>query len=218
MAPSPQYQSLVSQHSKLRSHLLPKTLNPTGNYPDRIRTATLAYRVLSHAEIESYLEDRALEVALEAMKAWQHKRRSSKTLLGLLAFSGQDIESPPNSLDLSQPKPSASWEDRITLSHRIQAAMNRFAYSVKINHGIKETNIRSLLLPIGVEFPDLDPILIADLNSFAEQRGEAAHSSSRNYLTKQQIDPQVELTRIESIIGRLLVIDQAIDQLLLEVS
>ncbi len=217
MAASQQYQYLVREHSKLCCDLLPKTFDPTGNYPDRVLTATLAYRVLSHAEIESYLEDLALETALDAIKAWKDRRKSSKTLLGLLAFSGQEIESPPNSIDLTQPTQSPAWEDKIQLSNRIESAMNVFSYAVKNNHGIKEDNIHRLLLPIGIEFHELDPLLIADLNSFAQERGEVAHLSSRKYRTKQQIDPQNELARVKSIIARLIHIDRAVDKLLLEI-
>ncbi len=217
MAASPQYQALVKEHAKLCRDLLPKDFDPTGNYSPSVLTATLAYRVLSHAEIESYLEDRAFDTALYAIKAWKDKRKLSKILLGLLAFSGQEIESPPNAVDLSQPTQSPSWEDKIQLSNRIDSAMNVFHYAVRNNHGIKENNIHRLLLPIGIEFHELDPILIADLNSFAEERGVVAHLSSRKYRTNQQIDPKNELARVKSIIARLINIDQAIDKLLLEI-
>jgi len=217
MAASQQYQDLVREHAKIRRELLPKVFDLTGSYPDKILTSTFAYRVLSHAEIESYLEDRAFEAALDAIKAWKDKRKSSRILLGLLAFSGQELESPPSSLDLSQLTQSPSWEDKIQLSNRIESAMNVFSYAVKNNHGIKENNMHRLLLPIGIEFHELDPILIADLNSFAEERGEVAHLSSRKYRTKQQIDPKDELTRVKSIIARLINIDKAIDKLLLEI-
>jgi len=217
MGASLQYQYLVRGHAKIRRDLLPMIFDPIGDYPDKILTATFAYRVLSHAEIESYLEDRAFETALEAIKAWKDKRRISKILLGLLAFSGQEIEFPPNSVDLTQPTQSPTWEDKIQLSNRIESAMNVFSYAVKNNHGIKETNIHRLLLPIGIELQELDPVLIADLNSFAKERGEVAHLSSRKYRTKQQINPKEELTRVKSIIARLIKIDKAIDKLLLDI-
>jgi len=218
MAASPQYQDLVREHAKICRDLLPKNFDPTGYYPDSVLTSTLAYRVLSHAEIESYLEDRAFETALMATKAWKEKRKPSKTILGLLAFSGPNIESPPISVDLSQPTQPPSWEDKIQLSNRIESAMKVFSSAVKNNHGIKENNIHRLLLPIGIELHELDPVLIADLNSFAEERGEVAHLSSRKYRTKQQIDPKYELARVKSIIVRLINIDQAIDKLLLEIT
>ena len=217
MAASPQYQGLVEEHAKICHALLPKDFDPTGNYSPGVLTATLAYRVLSYAEIESYLETRALETALSAIKAWKDKRKLSKILLGLLAFSGQEIESPPNAVDLSQPTQSPSWEDKIQLSNRIESAMNVFSYAVRNNHGIKETNMHRLLLPIGIEFHELDPVLIADLNSFAEERGETAHLSSRIYRTRQQIDPKEELARVKSIISRLINIDKAIAKLLLDI-
>ena len=217
MAASTQYQHLVREHARISRDLLPKTFDPAGNYDDKTLTATLAYRVLSHAEIESYLEDRASETALDAIKAWKDKRRSSQIILGLLAFSGQVIESPANAVDLSQPTQSPTWEDKIQLSNRIEAAMSVFSYAIKNNHGIKENNVHRLLLPIGIELHEIDPILVADLNSFAEERGEVAHLSSQKYRTKRQIDPKDESVRVKSIIARLIKIDQAIDRLLLEI-
>lgn len=217
MAASPQYQDLVREHAKISRELLPKVFDLTGSYSEKILTSTLAYRVLSHAEIESYLEDRAFEAALDAVKAWKDKRKPSRIIIGLLAFSGQEIESPADSLDLSQPTQSPSWEDKIQLSNRIESAMGIFSYVVRNNHGIKESNMHRLLLPIGIEFHELDPILIADLNSFAEERGKVAHLSSRKYRTKQQIDPKDELIRVKSIIARLINIDRAIDGLLLDI-
>ena len=218
MAASPQYQHLVREHAKLRRDLLPMGFDPIGDYPDKVLTATFAYRVLSHAEIESYLEDRVHETALMAVKTWKDKRKTSKTLLGLLAFSGQEIESPPNAIDLSQPTQPPAWQDKIKLSDRIDVAMNIFSYAVKNNHGIKEDNIHRLLLPIGIELDELDTTLIADLNSFAKERGEVAHLSASKYRTKQQINPKEELTRVKSIIARLIDIDRLIDKLLLEIA
>jgi hypothetical protein len=218
MSESPQYQSLVSEHERLCRDLLPVEFVTSGIYPDNVITATIAYRLLSHAEIETYLEERASETALAAVKAWEDKRRASKTLLGLLAFSGQNIKSEPNTLDLSQPDKSGDWKDKIQLSKRLKNAINVFMHAIRNNNGIREDNIYCLLLPIGVELSDLDPILITDLDSFGVRRGEAAHTSSRKYRASQQVNPKDELDKVKSIILRLNTVDETINALLLEIN
>lgn len=218
MKASSQFINLVREHARLCHNLLPREFNLTGDYPEDVLTRTLAYCILCHAEMESYLEDRALEVALNAKKSWDERGKVCKTLLGLLAFSGQDIEEPPNAVNLDTPEPPRLSEDKIQLTKRIDVAMNVFYYAVKKNNGIKEKNIHRLLLPIGVAPSDIDPILIADMNSFAEQRGEIAHLSWRKYRATQQINPQNELRKIKSIISRIIKIDQCINILSSEIS
>ncbi|HUV56297.1 MAG TPA: HEPN domain-containing protein [Dehalococcoidales bacterium] len=214
MASSKQYKKLTKELARLRCELLPKEFSLSGDYPPEVFTKTVAYRVLAHAEIESYIEDRAYEAALTATTEWENSKKVSKTLLGLLAFSGQTMGEPPDSVNPSQPSQTSNWDDKIRISNKIKTAMNIFYNAIINNHGIKEKNILRLLLPIGIEVDKLDPVLLADLNSFAEVRGEAAHLSASKYRAKQQINPKDELRTVESLANRLIDIDRCIDQLL----
>lgn len=213
MASSNQYKKLKKELARLRRELLPKKFRRSGNYPPEVFTKTNAYRVLAHAEIESYIEDRAYEVASTAIGEWNNKKKVSKTLLGLLAFSGQNMEEPPDSVNPSQPSQVSTWGNKIRISNKINAAMNVFCNAITNNHGIKERNLLRLLLPIGIEADKFDPVLLADLNSFAEVRGEVAHLSASKYRAKQQVDPRDELRTVESLVNRLIDIDRCIDQL-----
>jgi len=215
VATSNQYKKLKRELTRLRRELLPKKFNLSGDYPSEIFTKTLAYRVLAHAEIESYLEDRALQTALTAIKAWKRRKEVSKTLAGLLAFCGRNMEEPPPSLRPEQQSQSNTWDDKIRLSNKVDLAMNDFYLAVQNNHGIKERNILRLLLPIGIEVDELDPVLLADLDSFAELRGKAAHLSASKYRTRQQVNPKDELRKVKSLLTRLVDIDRAISQLLI---
>lgn len=214
MASSNQYKKLTEELMRLRCELLPEEFNFIGDYPPEVFTKTVAYRVLAHAEIESYIEDRAYEAALTATREWENRKKVSKTLLGLLAFSGQNMEEPPDSVHPSQPTQASTWDDKIRISNKIKTAMNVFHNAITNNNGIKEKNLLRLLLPIGIEVDELDPILLADLDSFAKVRGEAAHLSARKYRAKQQVDPKDELRTVKSLVQRLIDIDTAINQLL----
>lgn len=213
MASSSQYKRLIEELTRLQRELLPEEFEVSGDYPPEVFTKTVAYRVLVHAEIESYIEDRAYEAALTATREWENSKKVSKTLLGLLAFSGQNMEEPPDSVNPSQPSQASTWDDKIRISNKIKMAMNIFYNAVANNNGIKEKNLLRLLLPIGIEVDELDPLLLADLNSFAEIRGEVAHLSASKYRTKQLVNPKDELKTVESLANRLIDVDRCIDQL-----
>lgn len=44
-----------------------------------------------------------------------------------------------------------------------------------LNHGIKETNLLRILLPLGVRVEDFDATWISTVETFSSLRGEAAH-------------------------------------------
>lgn len=59
--PSKHYSDLKTSIRSLRRHLLPAKFDPTGTYRDRVFTGVVAFRVLSHAAIEQYFEERSID-------------------------------------------------------------------------------------------------------------------------------------------------------------
>jgi hypothetical protein len=204
MSSSSRFRTLTKELNRLKRQFLPK-INPTGIYSDRQLALTIAYRVLAHAEIEAYIEDRVVEVAIDSVKDWKNRGKTSRTLLSLLAFSGQMMDVPPNKL--ASPK-------GIRIDEKIESAVTFFMYTIKHNHGIKEANVLALLLPIGIDIDDLDSDLLATLNTFGKERGLVAHSSATSYRTNQLPDPVNESNRIQQITQGLLQIDRLINALI----
>jgi len=196
MPKSVRFRMLTKELNRLKKQFIPK-INPTGSYSDRQLALTLAYRVLVHAEIEAYFEDRVWEVALNAKNHWDSQGKTCRTLICLLAFSGQMMESPPDTLSPSKGSKKV-LEGKIKINEKIDSAIESFKRVIKQNHGIKEANILALLLPIGIDTDDLDPGL-ATMNTFGEERGLVAHCSATS-TTIQAPDPANELDRIEQII------------------
>jgi hypothetical protein len=64
MPESSSFAAMRSRIDDLRDIFLPKEFDPTGSYEDDQRTRTIAFRLLAHAEIESFLEDRAKALVL----------------------------------------------------------------------------------------------------------------------------------------------------------
>lgn len=169
-----------------------------------------------HAEIESYIEDRVLEVAITATRFWDQYKQANRTILGLIAFSDQKMEKPPESLNPVQPTQNKVWTNKLDLSKKIASATEIFYSAVENNHGIKEKNLLRLLLPIGIEVDGLDQVWIADMNSFADIRGELAHKSATKYSARQVIDPKIVLKNAESLLRGLNILDIEIENLLID--
>lgn len=212
MSSSSRFRTLTKELNRLKRQFLPK-INPTGIYSDRQLALTIAYRVLAHAEIEAYLEDRVQKVAIDAKKDWDNKGKASRTLLSLLAFSGQIMELPPDTLAPTKGT-KLLLPERVKLDKKINLAITCFVKAIKQNHGVKESNVLALLLPIGIDSDDLDSVLLATLNTFGEQRGLVAHSSATSYRTTQLPDPVNELNTIQQITQGLLQIDKLINALI----
>jgi len=169
-----------------------------------------------HAEMESYIEDRVRDVAVAATRFWGRYKLANRTVLGLIAFSDQKMDKPPESLNPVQPTQKRDWSSKLDLSKKIASATEVFYSAVESNHGIKEKNLLRLLLPIGIEVESLDPVWIADMDSFANDRGEVAHKSAAKYRAKQVIDPESVLKKAESLLEGLKLLDDEIEKLLID--
>jgi hypothetical protein len=213
MSRSSRFITLTKELNRLKKQFLPK-INPPGiYYSDRQLALIIAYRVFAHAEIEAYLEDRVKKVALDAKINWDNHGKTSRTLLSLLAFSGEVMDVPPDTLSPIKGSKKVALE-KIKLDKKIEIAVNCFMKAINQNHGLKEANILALLLPIGIDSDDLDLDLMLDLNTFGEQRGLVAHSSAISYMTRKPPDPADELNQIQQITKGLSQIDELINALI----
>lgn len=213
--PSPRYAALSERVGELREQLLPVEFDPAGCYTEgtALRTKTLAFRVLAHAEIEAYLEERVIEVAQTAWRAWKSAREVSPTLLHLLAFSGLTMDEPPDTLLAPDANKGKFWSEKIDVDARLRRAVQQFVRKVsKENHGIKEHNILSMLLPIGIKHSEIDQIFLAAANSFGEKRGEAAHAGAFALL-QAGVDPKSDYDEVLSLVRFLAEVDDAVTRL-----
>ncbi|MFN9403275.1 MAG: hypothetical protein ACK57R_05995, partial [Dolichospermum sp.] len=94
MPKSDKFITLRTQLNRLKNEFIPE-ISPTGLYSESQLSRTAAYRVLAHAEIESYLEERAWEVVQNAKTLWT-KGKTTRTLICLLGFSGLTMDKPPD--------------------------------------------------------------------------------------------------------------------------
>jgi hypothetical protein len=213
--PSERFLQLTAQLSTLRGHLLPNPFEETGLYEDheKVAASALGYRVLSHAEIEAYFEDRALEIVNRARLAWENSSHISRVSLCLMAFSGLTMALPPDSLQPPSENKRRIWPDLLDLGRRLRPVFTEYNTYVRTeNHGIKEKNLLSILLPIGIEHSSLDPAFLVEIDSFGSMRGHTAHTSSRAAV-RRAVDPKEEFNRVESLLGGIEAIDRLLDEL-----
>ncbi len=215
--PSSRLSTLQAQLQALREHLLPDPFEPTGMYEDAgVYTRSLAYRVLAHAEIEAFLEDRALEAVTKARAVWDSDRHVSRVVLSLVAFSGKEMALPPDSLAAPNDNKAKSWPALIDINERLIPILSAFHRLVRNdNHGIKERNLLSLFLPIGLDHQKLDPAFLVAMETFGSLRGQAAHTST-NMSVQQAVDPAVEHKRVSDLLPGLISLDTAIEAMLEE--
>jgi hypothetical protein len=215
---SARYLQLIEQLKTLRTCLLPPGFDPTAVYDDQeaVSTRALAYRVLSHAEIESFFEDRSLEPVSRAQAVWEQTRNVSHVALCLLGFSGKEMAPPPTTLEAPSDNKRKSWPALIDIGQRLLPIIAAFHHHVRNeNHGIKERNLLALLLPIGIDHVKIDPAFLTDMESFGILRGLAAHSSGKT-TARQAVDPEMEYKRVLALLPGIAVIDAEIDTLLKE--
>ncbi len=196
---------------ELRRMFLPEEFDPTGSYPEEQTTQTFAFRLLAHAEIEGFLEDRAKELSKTALAAWRNGKKPSTSLVSLVAFSGLEHRTPPGTLAAPQPSQSKTWPKEVELDERIVAAVTAFHRRLSQNHGIKEENLLGILLPIGLSTGDIDPTLLAELNSLGSDRGTTAHTSVQHVTIVP--DPRDELKRVQRILEQLQAVDIKLETL-----
>lgn len=212
MPKSDKFITLEMQLDRLKDEFLPE-ISPTGSYSESQLSRTAAYRVLAHAEIESYLEERAWTIVIDAKKAWE-TGKTTRTLICLLGFSDLTMDKPPDTLKKPSNVKQDNHDKRLEITEKINSAIKSFKKIIDNNHGVKEKNILALLLPIGIDSDDLDPAWLADMNTFGEKRGLVAHTSATSYMTIQTPDPANELNTVTQIKNELLRIDELINNLI----
>lgn len=214
--PSKRFSVLQGRIKELKRLLLPSRFDPTGSYKDplRITTRALSFRVLAHAEVETYLEDRVLEIATAALKAWEDKQFVSPATLHLLAFSGRSFDRPPETLRPPDEQKAKDWPSRISINDRFSKCISEFHKRVRTeNHGVKEKHILDLLLPVGFDVSKCDVLFLQTMNNFGEARGAVAHTSGKSHIQKA-VDPKDELNILHEILASLVSVDLELDRVL----
>ena len=118
MPKSLRFRQLTKELNRLKKQFLPRKFSEINDYSERQLALTFAYRVFAHAEIESYLEDRVWDTVLAAKNIWDNQGKASRVLLCVIAFSGQEMEAPPDTLTPLKGKKNLP-EDKLTITKKL---------------------------------------------------------------------------------------------------
>ncbi len=194
MGQSRRYRLLERRLEQLRRRMLPKSFSPTGSYSELQLDRARGYRLLVHAEIEAFLEERASEVVTSAFDSWRADLKPRHTVISLLACLRPADKS------------------FTSLTEAVGFSFGRFNQAIKDNNGIKQDNLQKFLPPAGVDWAAIDGTWLSTLNSFGTARGEVAHTSIRVH---QPIDPKSEYDTVKiRILPGLRDLDEAMQLLL----
>lgn len=189
---------LITRLKFLENNILPSE-RVNGNYSKKEQDLIRSFVLLTHAEIEAFLEDLAKSRVTKSLSDWNTLRAKSNCIKSVVSFVG-------NELNFENDINSKNIQYRInkTIAHYMTAVVDK-------NHGIKEKNILRVLLPLGIEVNELDQTWLSVMESFGSTRGLYAHSS---FTVQTSIDRNTELNRIKNqILPELINIDLLIKKL-----
>jgi hypothetical protein len=172
-----------------------------GVYPGarKVQARTRAFLVLSHAEVESYLEDWAKEIARKAEVLWTAKRKVSTPLLFLHASLGRPLG------NLETLNGGTAKDPETRLSDSVVKLFQDYYSSIKDNHGIKEKNVLALFTPLGISKSAFSATLAPGLDSLGAKRGTHAHYSAKSVTTP--LDPESTYKEVVQLVDDLKTLD-----------
>lgn len=212
MAASALFNDFASRIAEIKGHLLPEIkedLSYSKEEIDQLR----GFLVLVHAEIEDFVETRILDEITLRKKQWSAEPRvASGVLMGVIAFCGRNWPATVDSATALPNTDAPRWQFRDMHCRLAQAVTDINRVIRECNHGVRQQNMLSLLLPIGFSFDEIrDLNLLDDLDQLGRFRGETAHRSARR--VTQEPDPADVQNRVDRVMENLERLDRAIAQL-----
>ncbi len=182
MRQSRRFRSLQRRVEQLRRAFLPRRYSDTGAYAQPVIDRARAFRLLVHAEFESYIEDIVQESVEKAIQKWTRSGKITTPILAITAsYEGVDRINDFSNYQKKQPP---------TITTIVHKAKIHFEYNKSQNHGIRIQNILSLLSQVGIAQNDLEAAWLGAIDNFGVARNEVAHSSGARGYVAYQTDPR----------------------------
>lgn len=190
MAASVRLQTLEIRLGNLRSTFLPSEFDPTGTYDQDIYDRTTAFRIMAHAEFESFLEDIITETVEAAINQWNLSKAASVPLLCILS-SFEEVDR------INAFKGYAANKRPPTLTTLVHKAFTHFKHNVGNNNGIRTENLLALLIQAGIEESDLEATWVGAVDAFGVHRNIVGHKSG---VVAYRADPKMAAEAVETVL------------------
>ena len=201
MTISKRWKALDRQVEVLRKQFLPSQFNPQATYPriSLVREHARAFLLLSHAELETYLEDWAKDLTHASQETWNKTGKVTQHFAFLIATCEGHVEIPE--------KLNTGVADTTQVIQKLGRKVFQAHFKrVKDNHGIRESNLLALFFPLGISLTQVDTMLMPNLHSLGGIRGQYAHRSRSANVAP--IDPEVEYKRVRAAVDQLKAFDE----------
>lgn len=193
MTKSASYRALVSRVYELRRIYLPRSWDPLGVYRELQRERATAFTVLVHAEIEDYIESSVRRRAEDRFRAWRDAGDHSETIQGFVRVAFIDA-----------PKKAAAAS---TLQEVVALGRQQVGARISNNHGLRTSNIKSLLESVALEVTMLPVAVLGTLDTLGRERGLYAHTSGS---TRKSVNPKDEWDRAILVLTGLISFDKLV--------
>ena len=189
------FKELQRRLKVIKKNLMPKS-NFLGNYTAMQIDKFYGFRLLAHAELEAYFEQRAIEI-LDSAKNMFLNGKNNIVIISLLTYiDTNDFEI---NTCVNSPNRASKLKDLNTIVNTTISKYHKEILSK--NNGIKEKNILKILLPIGVLATQLDSSWLSTLDSYGAKRGDVAHNSIKHNRVGTIINPIDEENTINIILA-----------------
>lgn len=175
---------------KYMARQIKKEITDPINYKFDILNAA-AYQLLVHAEIEEYIEAKALEVLNLIKNDVVQNGYGTAYFKNLLAIANE-LDEP-----LSITAPYDESEFKVVVGSLIKKAQKE----VSDNNGIKSNSFMKLALFSGYDKALIDPMLLANITTYGKRRGSVAHKGPRH--VTNFLSPSAEVKDAEDILSLL---------------
>ena len=162
--PSRRYTELRARVDDLKSRFIGIDMSFERDATDHEKDLIASFRLLVHAEVEMFIEDRVKGALAEDARAWRADHKLGKSLLNVL------IEHLPA---VAQDRKRVNNRD--DLKRRVEDCLARAIKEVDENNGIKRDTFLRLAFSAGILRDDVPEPLLTALDGYGRHRGDVAH-------------------------------------------
>jgi RiboL-PSP-HEPN len=215
--PSPQFKQLQSRLKKLKKRFLSSRPGGSGQYSEKAKDFARSYRVLAHAEIESYIRSRVEEITMHALKIWQEKRIPHQVVVSLLACWDKDwSDENPEEIPFPNKKKKSDKKEIITVDALVKKAFKAYQNNIVGVYGIRPDHLNEFVMPLGIDISkeDFGTTWLAEMDAFGTQRGRVAHGGESG---SRDISPDDDRQRMDNLLPGLKKLDVRFNELMAQV-
>ncbi len=192
MALSARYQTLNTRIEALKVRFL--QFQNLDSFQIENQDKLMSFRLLTHAEIEFFFEEYARTIITTFLTSWTTRGQMLPGLRYLFLYSPSKYDS----------------NNFMNIADRVRNCCVYFSARIDNNHGIKQGNIISLFVPLGVTQTYLDNAWLATMDTFGSRRGSYAHKS---FSVQVQIDKATELNELKNVLEGIKKLDSKLQML-----